>query len=39
MSFIPLEQQRVGVVTKGYFKPKFESFIDKLGMINIYALT
>lgn len=26
-------------LTKGYFRPKFESFINKLGMININAPT
>ncbi|KAL9420128.1 hypothetical protein AB3S75_037830 [Citrus x aurantiifolia] len=39
MSFIPSEQQTADVLTKGHFRPKFESFIDKLGMINIYAPT
>ncbi|KAH9751535.1 hypothetical protein KPL71_014332 [Citrus sinensis] len=39
MPFIPSEQQTADVLTKGHFRPKFESFIDKLGMINIYAPT
>ena len=39
MPFIPSEQQTTDVLTKGHFRPKFESFINKLGMINIYAPT
>ncbi|KAK9225654.1 hypothetical protein WN943_010698 [Citrus x changshan-huyou] len=39
MLFIPSEQQTANVLTKGHFRPKFESFINKLGMINIYAPT
>ena len=39
MPFIPTAQQIANIFTKGLFRPSFELFVSKLGMIDIYAPT
>ena len=39
MSFVPRMQQIVNILTKGLFSLNFELLINKLGMIDIYAVT
>ena len=39
MPFVPTTQQTEDILTKGLFCPNFELLINKLGMIDIYALT
>ena len=37
--FVPTNEQTADILTKGLFRPKFESLVIKLGMIDIYAPT
>lgn len=39
MSLVIFKQQTADVFTSGHFRPKFESFINKLSIINIYVST
>lgn len=39
MSFVTSEQQIADALTRSHFRPKFEDFTTKLGMIDIYAPT
>ena len=39
MPFVPTSQQIADILTKGLFRPNYEFLINKLGMIDIYALT
>ncbi|KZT75923.1 Cysteine-rich RLK (receptor-like protein kinase) 8 [Dorcoceras hygrometricum] len=39
MPFVTSEQQIADALTKSHFRPKFEDFISKLGMIDIFAPT
>ncbi|RYE24977.1 MAG: transposon Pol polyprotein, partial [Sphingobacteriaceae bacterium] len=39
MPFVPTSEQLADVLTKGLYKLKFEDFISKLGMIDIFAPT
>ena len=37
--FVSSSDQRADIFTKGLFKPAFDSFVSKLGMVDIYAPT
>ena len=37
--FVPITQQIADVLTKGLFKPHFDSLVGKLGLVDIYAPT
>ncbi|KZV22697.1 Cysteine-rich RLK (receptor-like protein kinase) 8 [Dorcoceras hygrometricum] len=39
MPYVPSEQQIADGFTKGNFRPKFEDFTSKLGMVDIFAPT
>jgi len=39
MPFVPTSEQLADVLTKGLYRQKFEDFISKLGMIDIFAPT
>lgn len=39
MPIVPTTQQIADIFTKGLFRPSFEHFLSKLGMIDIYAPT
>jgi hypothetical protein len=39
MPFVPTTQQIADIFAKGLFKPSFELFVSKLGIIDIYAPT
>lgn len=39
MPFVPTSQQLADILTKGLFRPNFEFFVSKLGMLDIYAPT
>ena len=39
MPFIPASQQVADILTKGLFKPNFDSLVNKLGLHDIYLPT
>lgn len=39
MSFVTTEQEVADALTKSHFRPEFEDFICKLGMLDIFAPT
>ena len=39
MPFVPTSMQTMDILTKGLFKPTFDSLVSKLGLIDIYSPT